>query len=103
MYNLIEHDGGSGFAAWRRLAGRFSPRQAVDHDYEYEEVVHPLSWLSKAKSVDQALDVLLDWEAKLARYENKYCEKIDERAKTVALKQIMPAAIFGGQRTIRIC
>ena len=61
----------------------------MDRCFEYEEVTKPLSWLSKAKSFEHAIDVLAQYEAKVAKFENKYSEKLDERAKMVAVKELM--------------
>lgn len=81
LQNLVENTSHSGVTAWRRLSGRYNPHQAVDRCFEYEEVTKPTTWLSRAKSFKHAIDVLAQYEAKVAKFENKYGEPLDERAK----------------------
>ena len=65
----------------------------MDRCFEYEEVTKPLTWLGKAKSFEHAIDVLAQYEAKVAKFENKYGETLDERAKMVALITTASSAI----------
>ena len=66
---FIENEQQSGFVAWRRLAGRFSPRHGIDQDAEYIRVITPQSWIKIPKSVDYALETLIEWESAVAVYE----------------------------------
>ena len=36
------------------------------------------------------------WEQEVAEFEMKYAKKVDEDAKILALKSIMPETLFGG-------
>ncbi len=61
----------TGCQAKRRLKGCFNLRQGVDQIGEYERVARHITWMRKAKSVEQALEVSNEWEHEVARDEVK--------------------------------
>ena len=94
---FIENEHQSGFLAWRKLAGRFSPRHRLDQNAEYMRLISPQSWIKVPKNVDLAMEALIEWESAVAVYESKYGEPLSNREKMTALRYIMPPQVFGGR------
>ena len=56
---------------------------------------------SRHMTLQSARNIMQTWEQEVAQFEMKYAKKVDEDAKILALKSIMPDALFGEAGVLR--
>ena len=92
---FVDNVESSGFKAWKQLVHYYDPRTGADRSVAYGKVTQPVHSIGKAKNLDTARVAMQAWERELASFELKYGRKIDEDAKILALKSLMPDTLFG--------
>ena len=81
------------------MVSHFDPRTGADRSVAYARVTHSVSQSgvasSRSKTLQSARNNMLTWEQEVAEFELKCAKKVDENAKILALKSIMPDTFFG--------
>ena len=72
------------------MVSHFDPRMGADRSVAYAWVAHPVSQSgptsARAKTLQNARNIMHTWEEEVAEFEMKYVKKVDEEAKILALK-----------------
>ena len=89
----------SGFNEWKQMVSHFDPRKGADRSVACSRVTHPVSpsglTPTRPKTLQASRTTLQAWEQEVAEFEIKYAKRVDEEAKILALKSIMPETLFG--------
>ena len=90
---------GQGSKAWKQMVSHFDPRTGADRSVVYSRVTHPVSpsgiTPTRPKTLQASRTTMQAWEQEVAEFKIKYAERVDEDAKILALKSIMPETLFG--------
>ena len=81
---------GEGFEAWHELCNFYDPRTATDELAEHAKITHPSK---RAKDYVEAQVMLNEWITNLNDYEARF-DKIADKTKMAALKNLMPIELF---------
>ena len=76
------------------MVSHFDPRTGADRSVAYARVTH-LVTSSRLRTLQSAGNIMQTWEQEVAKFEMKYAKKVDEDAKILALKSIVPETLFG--------
>ncbi len=90
----------SGFQGWAQLVQHYDPRGGADKTVAYARLVNPVYAFGQARDAGEARQLMQKWESEVAQYEKKF-QTIDDEAKTLGLKSIMPKGMFGENGTFR--
>ena len=89
----------SGFKACKQMVSHFDPRTGSDRSVAYSRVTNPVSpsgiTPTRPKTLQASRTTMQAWEQEVAEFEFKYAKRVDEDAKILALKSIMPETLFG--------
>ena len=87
------------------MVSHFDPRTGAVRSVAYARVTHPVSQSrlasSRPKTPHSARNIMQTREQEVAQFERKCAKNVDEDAKILALKSIMPDALFGEAGVIR--
>ena len=80
------------------MVSHFDPRTGADRSVAFLQVTHQVSHSgltsARPKTLQNARNIMQTWEEEVAEFEMKYAKKVDEDAKILALKSIMPETLF---------
>ena len=95
---------GQGSEPGSRWSVHFDPRTGADRSVAYSRVTHPVSpsgiTPTRPKTLQASRTTMQAWEQEVAEFEIKYAKRVDEDAKILALKSIMPETLFGESRCV---
>ena len=81
------------------MVSHFDPRTGADRSVADARLTRPVSQYgltpSGPKTLQSTRNTMQTWEQEVAEFEMKYAKKVDEDAKILALKAIMPETLFG--------
>ena len=89
----------SGFKAWKQMVSHVDPRMGADRSVAFSRVTHPVSpsgitptW---PKTLQASRTTMQAWKRKWQNSKSSTPKRVDEDAKILALKSIMPETLFG--------
>ena len=97
----VQNESESGFQAWAQMIQHFDPRGTVDSTVAYGRLVNPVPHFGQASTTDQIRQVMQKWESEMQQFERKFGKKVDEDAKKLGRKSLMPNEMFGENGSFR--
>ena len=89
----------SGVKAWKQMVSHFDPRTGAERSVAYSRVTHPVSpsgiTPTRPKTLQASRTTMQAWEQEAAEFEIKHGKMVEEGAKILVLKSIMPETLFG--------
>ena len=94
--SFIRNPKSSGFVAWKQLTRHYDPRTGADRTVAYGRITNNVTDVfGQAKTLDQARTLFQKWENEVHAFELRFAKHIDEDAKMLAAKSLMPMTMFG--------